>query len=185
MDTIPCQATFQVAFTHAGTIKLARVSLGWLLLRLPDSHQKVWMIVAERDGKEKPLVLLTNVPLDDVAQVRQVYSDWRLRTRIEHGYRFHQEQGLDVEDVRVRTLERMRRVYALLLLAAQFVFFGMDDWPTAAVQWLRELGGKLGLTTDRDGPYVLLCGMRAVYQTVATLTYLAIRPFPHQGFTYG
>jgi hypothetical protein len=185
VDTIYYRAAFQVAFTHAGTTRLARVQLGWLLLRLPDSHQKIWMLVAERDSREKPLVLLTNAPLNDVAQVRRVYSDWRLRTRIEHGYRFHQEQGLDVEDVRVRTMERMRRIYALVLLAAQFVFFVMTSWPTNAVTWLRELGGKLGLTTDRDGPYLLLCGMRAVYQTIATLSLLAIRPFPQQGFTYG
>ena len=185
VDTIPWKATFQVAFTHAGRTRFTQVKLGWLLLRLPDTHQHIWMIVAEQEEKEKPLVLLTNVPLEKVAQVQKVYSDWRLRTRIEHGYRFHQEQGLDVEDVRVRTLERMRRVFALVLLAAQFVFFVMENWPTTAVHWLRQLGGKLGLTTDRDGPYVLLCGMRAIYQTVAALTHLATKPFPHGAFTYG
>ena len=185
VDTIPWKATFQVAFTHAGTTRFTQEKLAWLLLRLPKSHQHIWMIVAEQEGKEKPLVLLTNVPLEKVAQVQKVYSDWRLRTRIEHGYRFHQEQGLDVEDVRVRTLERMRRVFALVLLAAQFVFFVMENWPTTAVHWLRQLGGKLGLTTDRDGPYVLLCGMRAIYQTVAALTHLATKPFPHGAFTYG
>ena len=35
---------------------------------------------------------------------------------IEHGYRFDQEQGLDVEDIRVQTMQRMRRLFALVLV---------------------------------------------------------------------
>ena len=128
------------------------------------------------------MVLITNVPLTGLQQVKAVYSDWRLRGRVEHGYRFDQEQGLDVEDLRVRTLERMRRLFALVLLAAIFVFYLMKSWPRQAVYWLRMLGGKLGLSTDRDGPYILLRGISAVYQTVATLTFLAKHPFPHEAF---
>jgi hypothetical protein len=85
---------------------------------------------------------------------------------------------LDVEDVRVHTLERMRRLFILVLLAAQFVFAVQQTWPPAAVFWLRELGGKLGLTSDRDGPYVLLRGIAAVWSTAATLRFLADHPFP-------
>ena len=51
-----------------------------------------------------------------------------------------------------------------------------------AVMWLRLLGGKLGLPIDRDGPYILLRGLQAVWQTVATLTLLALKPFPHHAF---
>ena len=51
-----------------------------------------------------------------------------------------------------------------------------------AVTWLRLLGGKLGLQIDRDGPYLLLRGLHAVWQTVATLTLLALEPFPHHAF---
>jgi len=32
--------------------------------------------------------------------------------------RFDQEQGLDVEDMRVQTVDRMRRLFAVVLLAA-------------------------------------------------------------------
>ena len=100
-----------------------------------------------------------------------------------------QEQGLDVEDLRVRTLERMRRLFALVLLAAQFVFHLNQQWPLQAVLWLRKLGGKFGLTSDRDGPYILLRGLSALLQTIATLTWSHIQPFPHYRFpgkaTYG
>lgn len=182
VETVPLEAAFQVAFTHAGRIRIAKVQMGWLKIRLPDTHQVLWTLVAEDSLEDRTLVLLTNVPLNSIRQVKQVYDDWRLRPRIEHGYRFDQEQGLDVEDIRVRSLERMRRLFILVLLTAQFVFFLMDDWPPRAVLWLRQLGGKFGLSSDRDGPYIALRGLSALIQTVATLTFLAIQPFPHEDF---
>jgi hypothetical protein len=76
----------------------------------------------------------------------------------------------------------MRRIFALVLAAAQFVFSIARHWPPKAVLWLRKLGGKFGLKTDRDGPYVLLRGLGAVWQSVATLSLLSILPFPHHLF---
>jgi hypothetical protein len=80
----------------------------------------------------------------NVATAQQVYANWRLRGRIEHGYRFDQEQGLDVEDVRVRTLERMRHIFALVLAAAQFVFFiarpAQRKWYSGCENWTVSWG---------------------------------------------
>ena len=80
--------------------------------------------------------------------------------------------------MRVQTLERMQRLFALVLVAAQFVFHLMETWPTEAVQWLRKLGGKLEVAMDRDGPYLVLRGLVALWQTVATLSFLVVEPFP-------
>jgi hypothetical protein len=182
VDCVLWQVTCQAAFQHAGRTRLAQIKLGWFKIRLPDTHQKLWVLVAEDDLEKRTLSLLTNIPIRTQRMAQEIYNDWRLRGRIEHGYRFDQEQGLDVEDVRVRTLERMRRIFVLVLLAAQFVFHLNQHWPPQAVLWLRKLGGKLGLSTDRDGPYILLRGLSAIYQTVATLSWTAVQPFPHQLF---
>jgi hypothetical protein len=182
VDCVLWQATYQTAFHHAGRTRLANLKMGWFQIRLPDSHQELWALVIESDLESRILTLLTNVPILNETSAQEIYNDWRLRGRIEHGYRFDQEQGLDVEDLRVHTVERMRRVFALVLVAAQFVFYIMKRWPPMAVLWLRKLGGKLGLRTDRDGPYILLRGLSAVWQTVATLSWTAIQPFPHHLF---
>jgi hypothetical protein len=188
VDTVPFEAEWLVEFKHAGYTRQARIQIGWLRVRLPASESEgdLWVLVAYEGAtehrQERTLVLLTNVPIESVEEAQSLYSDWRLRTRIEHGYRFDQEQGLDVEDMRVQTVERMKRLFALVLVAAQFVFYLMQRWPHVAVQWLREVGGKLGLAIDRDGPYLLLRGLSAVWQTLATLTHLALYPFPHHAF---
>lgn len=185
VDTVYFSHTFVVTFTHARKKRRATIQIGWFALRLPDTQQRLWAIVAYEPALDRTLVLLTNVPLLTIAQVRQVYNDWRLRSRIEHGYRFDQEQGLDVEDMRVQSLEAMQRLFILVLAAAQFVFYLIDTWPPHAVLWVRYLGGKLGLAYDLDGPYLVLRGLSALIQTIVTLTFLSFCPFPHQDFTCG
>jgi hypothetical protein len=185
-DTILYQATYQVLFKHAGRTRLDTVQLGWFQIRLPEHpEQLLWVLVVDNPHFEQALVLITNVPVETLAIVQQVYNDWRLRGRIEHGYRFDQEQGLDVEDMRVRTLDRMRRLFAIVLLSAQIVFLIAFHWPPKAVLWLRQLGGKLGNASDRDGPYWLLHGISAVIVTAMTLSFSFLHPFPFGEKTYG
>ena len=87
--------------------------------------------------------------------------------------------------MRMRTLERMRSLFVLVLLADLFVYHVAHAWPQHMLLWLRRLGGKLGHPSDRDGPYVLLAGIRAVFITVATLAFIARYPFSREGVTVG
>ena len=185
VESVPHQVTFQVLFKHAGETRLDTVHFGWFKVRIPGTQEPLWILVADDETLDRQLVLITNIPLTTIPAVQQVYNDWRLRTRIEHGYRFDQEQGLDVEDMRVQTVERMRRLFAIVLMAAQIVFVISEQWPPKAVLWLRQLGGKLGIPTDRNGPYSLLQGISAVIITCMTLSFTFLHPFPFQEFTCG
>ncbi len=42
--------------------------------------------------------------------------------------------------------------------------------------------GKLQVSIGRDGPYILLRGLSAIWETAASLTSLADDPFPHHTF---
>jgi hypothetical protein len=182
---VPWSSHLQVAFQHAHKVRRVTVRLGWLPLRLPNSQQRIWALVAYDPDCQRQLILLTNLPITDAQTAEDIYAQWRCRSRIEHTYRFDQEQGLDIEDMRVRTLERMRRVFILVLLAALFVYFIDHSWPQQAVCWLRRLGGKLGQPTDANGPYVLLAGITAALITGSTLRYATHHPFPRPSDTYG
>ena len=183
--TVPFCLRMRVTFTHARKTRVVTVEIGWLKIRLPGTDQVLWALVAHDPDRNHDLVLLTNVPISTERDARTVYVEWRHRPRIEHTYRFDQEDGLDVEDVRVQTLERMRRIFTLVLIAALFVYYIGHSWPQHAVLWLRYLGGKLGLPSDLDGPYLLLAGIRAVFATAATLAFTAQYPFPGLEATCG
>jgi len=177
-QNVPLHFTDAVRFTHARQTHTVQMGFGWLQIRLLDTQQVLWALVAHDQDRGRDLILLTNVRLTSRRIVRAVYRDWRLRSQIEHGYRFDQEQGLDVEDMRVQTLERMRRLFLLVLLAAQFVSHIQRTWSATAAQWFRLLGGALGLPQDRNGLYLLLRGIAAVWQTTATLAFVNLHPFP-------
>ncbi len=183
--TVPLPLNLEVAFTHTRKVRVVKKTLGWLQIRLPGTHQVLWALVVHDSNLDSDVVLITNIPIQTAHDAQTVFTEWRSRPQIEHTYRFDQEDGLDVEDMRVRTLERMRRVFVLVLLAALFVHHVAHTWPQHAVLWIRRLGGKLGLSADLDGPYVLLAGIRAVWITVATLNYAARYPFPRARDTCG
>jgi hypothetical protein len=183
--TVPLVLRLQAAFTHARKVRVAEITLGWLTIRIPGTEKILWALVAHDAELDRDLVLITNVPIHTTRDAETVYTEWRFRPQIEHTYRFDQEDGLEIEDVRVQTMERMRRIFVLILLAALFVYHIAHAWPQHMVLWLRRLGGKLGHLSDRDGPYVLLAGIRAVLISSATLSFVAQHPFPRVGETCG
>lgn len=185
-DTVPPYCHWQVPFSHAHQVRRDEVDVGWFVLRLPDQPaRRLWALVAQDTSLDRRIVLITSVPILDERSARTVYNEWRNRSQIEHTYRFDQERGLDVEDMQVHTLERMRRLFALVLIATLFVYYISNAWAQPAVRWLRDLGGKLHLKLDADGPYILLAGIGAVFLTIATLTFADRFPFPKECLTCG
>jgi hypothetical protein len=170
--------TLRVSFAHARKVQVVDMELGWLKIRLPKTKQVLWLLVAHDPDLDRDLALITNVPVRTAEDAEIVYAQWRDRPQIEHTYRFGQEDGLDVEDRRVQRLERMRCLFALVLTAALLVYHVADVWPQRMVLWLRRLGGKLGLESDRDGIYRLLAGIQAVFVTAATLAIASEHAFP-------
>jgi hypothetical protein len=185
VETVPLPLEVKVTFAKARRKRVVDKKLGWLKIRLLDAHQVLWALIIHDPNMRKDLVLLTNIPIQTDEDALLVFSEWRRRPQIEHTYRFDQEDGLDIEDMRVHTLERMRRLFVLVLLATLFIYQVAHTWPKSALLWIRRLGGKLGLSADRDGPYVLLAGIRAVLVTHATLAYAHRHPFPRAPGTYG
>jgi len=103
--TVPFSLKLEVVFTHARKVRTVQVELGWFKIRLLDTHQVLWVLVAHEKGEEEDLVLITNVPIESAADAKTVYREWRYRPQVEHTYRFDQEDGLDIEDIRVHTVE--------------------------------------------------------------------------------
>jgi len=172
---------FQTAFTHAGRTTVVKVTLDWLQIRLPGSTRSLWLLISEGGPSSEPLMLITNRPTTSLGQAMQVYQDWRQRPTIEHLYRFIQEDGLDVEKIQLRTLERRRRELILILVAALFVLRLPQLWSPAVLTWLRQLGSAIaGTSMDRGGPYLLLAGLQAVLTACAVLASL-LRTLPDTG----
>src|SRR5207245_2642234 len=103
--------SLQTTFTHVCKEPQVPVQVGWFQICFADLPEPMWMVVVHQPQEERGLFLLTTLAITDAAQARLVHEQGRLRPSIEHTYRFAQEQGLDGEDMRVRSLEAMRRFF--------------------------------------------------------------------------
>lgn len=75
-ETVPLAAeSWQVASSHAGLSRMATIRVGWLEVRLPETHKRLWAVVAEeyderaakREEEEEEEAVRTLVLLSDVA----------------------------------------------------------------------------------------------------------------------
>ncbi len=181
----PTRLKLETTFTHARATRTARVALGWFAIYLPDEPDPLWLLTVHDPDLDRDIGLLTNRPIQTATDAQAVFITWRWRPQIEHTYRLDQEAGVDVEDLRVQTLEHMRRVFFLVLAAAALLYHIDQTWQPEALHWLRSLGGKLGQLSDVDGLYLLLDGIAAVLSTTATLAFARANPFPRPKGTCG
>ncbi|MFD1362814.1 transposase [Lentibacillus salinarum] len=81
--------------------------------------RKLTMVVVYGYGKE-PMVLLTNKQVRKKAEVLSILKAYITRWRIEEMFRV-QKQEFQLEDIRVRTLTRLKRMYLLLAIMITFM----------------------------------------------------------------
>lgn len=161
---------------------------GWYRVRLPESGQELSLVVVnnvtkpkgekEAEEEERLFGLLTNRPVLNLQTAQAVYQAWRLRHRIEDGYRFEQEAGLDIEQVMVHSLAGMQRMFVAVLWAMHWISHLLNTWPQEVLVWLQWLGGQIPPTRNRNGLYRLLWGVARLWITASTLKLLNTYPPP-------
>ncbi len=159
-DTLPLPARFGAEFRHARKVRPSTVRLGYCRFRLPKANNLAcWLIVAHADIFRKPLWLLTNVPIPDQETAVALWWEFRTRPKVEDLFRLLQERGFDIEDMRLRTQERLERLMAAVWAAAQFLWRLSFTLPQHGQAWLRRLGGKTHDARGSNGLYLFLYGL--------------------------
>ncbi len=169
---VRCPIRFEAWFRVGGRWRKCQVTLGYRKVWLPGHQKPYWLVISHVYGLFQTWILLTNVPVLNQHIARQIWHDYRHRWEIEGEWRFLKEEGLRIEDFKVLSLEGIRRMVSIVLLAALLILNGRHFFPDKAWQILLRLGGKLGLRSERDGPYLLLRGLCKVLTCLATLALL-------------
>jgi hypothetical protein len=162
-ETLSLPAMFHATFTHARKRREATIRLGYCRIRLLTAAKlECWLIVVHASIFRKPLWLLTNAPIPDLDAAIALWWQFRTRPHIEHLFRLLQERGLDIEDIRLRTQERIEKLVAVVWAAAQFLWQLSLTIAPAARRWLRRLGGTTDDKRGGNGLYLLLYGLSAL-----------------------
>ena len=160
---------FTAWFKVRGRWRQCQVTLGYRQVRLPGHKQPYWLVVSNVYGIGQQWMLLTNVPIQSAKQAKEIWFNYRRRWGVEDTFRFLKREGLRWEDFKVLDWEAIRRLVNLVLIAALFLLnikYLLDE---TSLQLLLTLGGKLGLKSERDGPYLLLRGFQKLLACVNTL----------------
>ncbi|MGB5925582.1 MAG: transposase [Dehalococcoidia bacterium] len=160
VEKINRRIRFDAHFKVGGRWRKCQVSLGYRKVWLPGHDHPYWLLVSQTAAIRQKWILLTNVPVNSVKQARKIWFNYRRRWCVENALRFLKKEGLRWEDFKVLSLEAIRRLVNLVLIAALFILNTKHYLDEPSVQFLLNLGGKLGLKSERDGPYLLLRGMQ-------------------------
>lgn len=169
---LPRSLRFESWFKVHGRWRKCQVTLGYCSVRLPGQEQIYYLVVSEVYGLNQCWVLLTNVPILTLEQAREIWANYRRRWRIEETFRFLQREGLRWEDFKVLGLEAIRRLVNVVLIAALFLLNLCLYVDEGLHHLLLILGGKQGLKSERDGPYLALRGWQKLLACITTLAVL-------------
>jgi hypothetical protein len=148
------------------------VTLGYVRVWLPNHEHSYYLLVSHIHGTGQEWMLLTNVPISNAEQAQEIWFNYRRRWRIETTFRFLQKEGLRWDDFKVLDFEAIRRLITVVLIAALFLLNIRLFLDQASLQLLLTLGGKQGLKSERDGPYLVLRGYQKLLGCLATLAVL-------------
>ena len=99
---------------------------GFRKVKLPGHKEKLYMVVANGFG-EKPMMLLTNIPLRKKRSVLWwIIEAYLSRWKIEETIRYI-KQSYALEDIRLLTYERLQNMMALVLAASFFAAFYLGE----------------------------------------------------------
>ena len=106
-------------------------SVGWVKVRLPGREEDLTLVVSRIAGEDTPLMLLTNLPVEDADDARRILRYYIRRWECEEAIRFLKSQ---VHFERIRTF-RWSAICRLVLLAVVVMIY---------LCWLTEAHPSIG-----------------------------------------
>jgi len=130
-EQIPTTHYFSKTVKRKGKTIFRLSQVGWVKVRLPDREEDLTMVVSRIAGEDTPLMLLTNLPVEDADDARRILRYYIRRWECEEAIRFLKSQ---VHLERIRTF-RWSAICRLVLLAVVVMIY---------LCWLTEAHPAIG-----------------------------------------
>jgi hypothetical protein len=118
-DQTPTPHRFHKLVKRHGKPALRITQIGWLKVRLPGRDDDLTLVVSRLAGVDKPMMLLTNLPVENLKDAKRVLRFYIRRWECEEGIRFLKSQ---VNLERIRTF-RWSAICRLVLLAVLVMIY--------------------------------------------------------------
>jgi len=155
-EQLPTKYPFSRFVKHHGKTVVRLSQVGWTKVRLPGRDEILTMVVSRIAGQDRPMMLLTNLPVGNADDAKRILMLYIRRWECEEGIRFLKSQ---VHLEKIRTF-RWRAICRLVLLAVIVMIYigSLVETQLDLTQRLIRFGQPLPSQPDFL-PYRLLTGM--------------------------
>ena len=128
-EQTPTPHRFHKLIKRHGKPALRITQIGWVKVRLPGRDEDLTLIVSRLAGKDKPMMLLTNLPVENLADAKRVLRFYIRRWECEEGIRFLKSQ-VNLEKIRTFRWSAIRRLVLLAVLVMIYLGWLVEAHPT-------------------------------------------------------
>jgi hypothetical protein len=120
-EQTPTPYRFHKLVKKHGEPAIVMTHIGWVKIRLPGRKEDMTMIVSRFAGVDKPMMLLTNLPVENVKDAKRIMRLYIRRWECEEGIRFLKNQ---VSLEKIRTFKWFAICRLVLLAVLVMIYLG-------------------------------------------------------------
>jgi hypothetical protein len=128
-EQTPTPHRFSKLIKRHGKPSLRITQIGWTKVRLPGRDEDLTLIVSRLAGNDKPMMLLTNLPVENLKDAKRVLRFYIRRWECEEGIRFLKSQ-VSLEKIRTFRWSAIRRLVLLAVLVMIYLGWLVEAHPT-------------------------------------------------------
>ena len=127
-EQTPTPYRFHKVVKRRGKPAIVISQIGWAKVRLPGRQEAMTLIVSRLAGQDKPMMLLTNVPVENVKDAKHIVRLYIRRWECEEGIRFLKTQ-VNLEKIRTFRWLAIRRLVLLAVLMMVYLGWLVEAQP--------------------------------------------------------
>jgi hypothetical protein len=127
-DQTPTPHRFHKLVKRHGKPAIRITQIGWVKVRLPGRDEDLTLVVSRLAGVDKPMMLLTNLPVEDLKDAKRVLRLYIRRWECEEAIRFLKSQ-VNLEKIRTFRWSAIRRLVLLAVLVMIYLGWLVEAHP--------------------------------------------------------
>ncbi|MFZ2146782.1 MAG: transposase [Sedimentisphaerales bacterium] len=127
-EQTPTPYYFSKVVKRHGKVIFRLSQVGWVKVRLPDRKENLTMVVSRLAGCDTPLMLLTNLPVENANDARRILRYYLRRWECEEAIRFLKSQ-VNLEKIRTLRWFAIRRLVLLAVLVMIYLGWIVEGHP--------------------------------------------------------
>jgi len=127
-EQTPTPHRFHKLIKRHGKPALRITQIGWVKVRLPGREEELTLVVSRLAGNDKPMMLLTNLPVENLKDAKRVLRFYIRRWECEEGIRFLKSQ-VSLEKIRTFRWSAICRLVLLAVLVMIYLGWLVEEHP--------------------------------------------------------